>query len=169
IAVGADSAEPSDGVIADYLKLICPTPVAKTDFIGRGGDAGGKADFQGCSDFNPLIILSKQENKDLSKEQRNLENASDRRVVVFLFRASLKVNPALWPCPRSTESSTGCKARFFSDGERRRSPGQVRRVRKQPQANDPDETVAEDTFACRLYDRIAQLSPCERILREYQL
>jgi len=29
--------------------------------------------------------------------------------------------------------------------------------------------VAEDTFACRLYDRIAQLSPCERILREYQL
>ena len=60
-----------------------------------------------------------------------------------------------WPCPRATEGTEACKKRFWSDGERRRSPTEVRRELRQ----------TEDTFASRFYDGLTTRSPCDRIYR----
>jgi hypothetical protein len=70
-----------------------------------------------------------------------------------MFRKGSQVLPSKWPCPTFKEGPAGCKKRFFSDGQTRRSthtPGADRRF---------DDT--HDTFACRFYQRISGASPCE--------
>jgi hypothetical protein len=168
-ALGEGPGRPASAVIPDYLAFVCPNPVTPADFLGQGTDTGGKAALQGCSEFNLLKILSKSENKTFSKSTRDSENLPNRRVVVFLFRPGTIVNPALWPCPRSTEGTAGCRLRFFPDAKQRLAPGDIRREHKEPQPNVDDPTVALDTFACRFYDRVAHTSPCEKLLRTYQL
>jgi hypothetical protein len=49
------------------------------------------------------------------------------------------------------EGVAACKARFWSDGEARRNPGDTQRRYED----------THDTFACRFYDRLAMRSPCE--------
>jgi len=75
------------------------------DFLARQQDSLGKGDFQGCSEFNPLLIFSQQKNNefdaDKDKSKRNLENAPNRRVLVLLFRPGSKVLSSKWPCPRA--------------------------------------------------------------------
>ena len=143
-----------------YMDSLCGPDfvVAREDFLGGGVDPGGKADYQGCSEFNPLILLSIQENQELSqpqnKSKRNEENAPNRRVMIFLFRPGRRVIPGRWPCPRAKEGDAGCRKRFFVEGEWRRSPGPVRREFKE----------TGDTFACRFYNRFAANSPCEHPL-----
>jgi hypothetical protein len=137
-----------------YMAAICPFQLEKSDFLG-GGTASGKADYQGCSDFNPLVLLAKPEEAKMTKLQRNAENQPNRRVVIYLFRPDYPpIDASSWPCPRAEEGAAGCHVRFFADAARRRTQGDTRR------------TFAEstDTFACRFYDRIAHDSPCERIL-----
>jgi hypothetical protein len=131
-----------------------PNKLEKTDFLGKGQDLEGKADFQGCSEFNPILLFSKQEKQQLEQNhvKRNQENAPNRRVVVFLFRPGIELDPQKWPCPRASEGSAGCRKRFFTDGEQKRSNGDARRT------FDEDG----DTFACRFYQRLSDRSPCER-------
>ena len=136
-----------------------------SDFLGQGADKGGKADFQGCSEFNPLIIFSQEEQdvfetaeqqKDtVTLAKRNKENAKNRRVMVLIFRKGSKVEPARWPCPRWNEGVDGCKKRFFSDGEKRRSS-------RLPDTDRAFEKT-RDTFACRFYQRLSDSSPCEQV------
>ncbi len=168
-ALGRPSGPSAAALTPDYLRLLNPTPVTKADFLGRGADPGGKADYQGCGEFNPLIILSKQDGTKLTKAQRDAANAPDRRVVVFLFSALRTINPDLWPCPRASEGPGQCRKRFFANAATRLAAGAVRREHKEPQPGVSDPTVADDTFACRFYQRIAGPSPCEKILRMYQL
>lgn len=137
----------------------------KKDFLGRGADAGGKADFQGCSEFNPLLIFSDERQRVFSSAEhdqdarvlaeRNRGNALNRRVMILIFRKGSKVDVARWPCPRASEGVAGCKKRFFSDGESRRS----RRL------SDEDRTfdATGDTFACRFYQRVSDSTPCEQV------
>ena len=137
-----------------YMSLLCPDALEKSDFLGQGGDAKGKADFQGCSEFNPVLLLSKTENAALSKAQRNQENTPNRRVIIFMFRVGMKVDPSRWPCPTALAGPADCRKRFFGPpktGELRRTPGTARR----------EFADTPDTFACRFYDRVARLSPCE--------
>lgn len=143
-----------------YMDAICPITLdPKQDFLGRGQDPDGKADYQGCGEFNPLMLFSKKEEEKYSKpenrEERNSENTLNRRVMVFLFRPGTKVNPERWPCPRAKESGAGCRKRFWSDGERRRTE------RLPDQRREYKDT--KDTFACRFYDRLASSSPCEGV------
>jgi len=168
-ALGEAPGRSAAALIPDYLAFLNPDPVPKSDFLGRGADPGGKADVQGCGEFNPLIILSKPDAKTQTKAQRDASNTPDRRVVVFLFNPLRPVNPALWPCPRATEGPAGCRKRFFPDAARRLAATEQRREHKVPQPGDDDPTVAGDTFACRFYQRIAGPSPCEKLLRSYQL
>ena len=135
------------------MKMLSAEPLKKTDFLGRGA-AGGKADYQGCSDFNPLLLLSKDENKSLSKTKWRLLNQPNRRVVLFLFSATRKIDPSQWPCPLATEGTAGCRKRFFSDAEKRRAPGGERR----------EFGKTQDTYACRFYQFFAESSPCERLM-----
>jgi hypothetical protein len=132
-----------------------PWKVDPTEFLGGGKDPGGKADYQGCSEFNPVLRFSSADEQALSapgrKDERNRRNASNRRVLVFLWPPGLKVDPAGWPCPRVKESSAGCKAQFWPDGDARRNPTE----RQREYAKD------HNTFACRWYDGMARESPCE--------
>lgn len=127
------------------------------DFLARGQDPHGQGDYQGCGEFNPLLLFSQQDSDDFDaakdKTARNFANAPNRRVMVLLFRPGSSVNPDKWPCPRTKEGTAGCIKRFWSDGQSRRQ----RRL--------PDETrkfiKSQDTFACRFYQRLTNSSPCE--------
>lgn len=128
-----------------------------SDFLAQGADPDGKGDYQGCGEFNPVLIFSTAEENEFSKpgkqKARNAANSPNRRVVIFLFRPNSVVTPGKWPCPLATEGVDGCKKRFWSNGDTRRTAtGQHR-----------EYPVTHDTFACRFYDRIAFQSPCETV------
>jgi hypothetical protein len=131
--------------------------ITKADFLAQGADSGGKGDYQGCGEFNPVLIFSQADDNRYSnasdKTERDDANAPNRRVSALLFRPGTQVLPARWPCPRANESAAGCRKRFWSDSQQRVTPGAVKRQWE----------VTKDTFACRFYDRIAGDSPCERV------
>lgn len=151
-----------------YMDEICAAPnesgklapftLEPGDFLAQGADAGGKGDYQGCGEFNPIRVFSKAETNAFAdakkKDERDEANAPNRRVLIFLFRPGVHIKPDAWPCPRVKESAAGCRQRFWSDGEKRRSAQAERR--------EYDQT--HDTFACRFYDRLSNHSPCERIV-----
>ena len=163
-----------------YMAALCKQPDGtvfkldkEKDFLGEGKGTKGKAAFQGCSEFNPSILLSEDENKEFEKNKedgkklRNEANSANRRVVLYFFPPGLRIDPQKWPCPRADEGSGGCKKRFWSNHDERRKPAKdVRRI----YGRDPDNHLAEgthDTFACRFYDRLARRSPCEAGFREW--
>ena len=105
-----------------------------------------------------MLIFSEQENRAFEqvedKMPRNAANAPNRRVIALLFRPGTRVDSDKWPCPRAKEGTAGCRKRFWSDGE-------SRRTRRLPAA-DREYKQFRDTFACRFYDRIANNSPCDQ-------
>lgn len=146
-------------LFADYMDKLCgpELKLTKKNFLAQGNDAGGKGDYQGCSEFNPVLIFSQQDQQrfeqDQDKTERNEKNAPNRRVLVLLFRKGSKVSPYTWPCPSVKGGIAGCKARFWSDGEQRHSTRLPDRPRKYEES--------KNTFACRFYDRMSIRSPCE--------
>ncbi len=155
--VGASPGTPRASLFEAYMNKLCPAKLSKEDFLARGTDPKGKGDFQGCGEFNPLVVLSQDEVNTLPTAQRNELNQRNRRVVIYLFAPGTKVKSALWPCPNADEPGDGCKKRFFASpkGDDRRKSGKERREHAQLQ------DTPEDTFACRFYDRIGHLSACE--------
>lgn len=145
----------------DYMDALCPLTLAASDFLGRGADPGGKADFQGCGELNPALVSSQAEAQALQKDPaaRRAQDAPNRRVMVFLFRPGTHVDPTRWPCPRAGEGLADCKRRLWSDGEARRAPGATRRT----------FGGSRDTFACRFYHRLSDRSPCEGVLPALRL
>jgi OmpA family len=139
-------------IFEGYMQKLSAAKLVKTDFLGHGADPDGVGDLQGCSDFNPLLLLSRNENNALAHPARNQANQPNRRVVIFLMCPGRKINIKRWPCPSWSAPSAGCKKRFFSDGEKRRAPAADERR---------EFAKTHDTFACRFYDRVARLSPCE--------
>jgi outer membrane protein OmpA-like peptidoglycan-associated protein len=145
-----------------YMDAICvdaaaaPFQLQKSDFLTQGADPKGKGDYQGCSEFNPVVMFSQSEAKAFEPQakhaQRNAENAPNRRVMVLLFRPGSVVTPDRWPCPRATEGTAACKKRFWSDAD----------TRRQFQAERRTFEDTKDTFACRFYHRLTLVSPCER-------
>jgi hypothetical protein len=140
-----------------YMAFLFPDKLPKTGFLAQGADTGGKGDVQGCSEFNPIRSFSIAENENFKKPEnkaaRDADNEVNRRVMVLLFRPGTSVPPQKWPCPRTSEGTAACKKRFWSDGETRRSPQQMRR----------EFETTKNTFACRFYHRLAAGSPCEVI------
>ncbi len=139
-----------DASIKSYMDELCPDfKLQKTDFLG---DGNGECAFQGCSEFNPVLMFSKKEwnafKKPENKKKRDEENQPNRRVVIYLFEPGTKVDPKLWPCPEEPEIQ-GCKDRFWLDKEDRRAFKETRRT--------------DHTYACRFYERMAHLSPCESV------
>jgi hypothetical protein len=160
-------------LIQAYLQKLCPPELqlSKTDFLGRGADSAHKGDLQGCGEFNPLLLFSKEdkdafdqaargdrnkpENKDLLIK-RNASNAPNRRVLVLFFRKGSRIDPAKWPCPSVTDGTAKCIKRFWFDGEDRRSRHDLGAERK--------FLDTRDTFACRFFQRISDQSPCEQLV-----
>lgn len=170
---GLPAGTPRDTLYKTYMDHLCtvrdgsgqPVPDAsggatvleftKDDFLARGAGKDLKGDVQGCGEFNPLMVFSKDEkaffDKPENRAERNVQNQVNRRVMVLLFRPGSLVDPAKWPCPTADEGVGKCLARFHSDGEKRRSNQAAHREFKD----------TKDTFACRFYDRISNSSPCE--------
>jgi hypothetical protein len=127
------------------------------DFLAQGADPQGKGDFQGCGEFNPSMVFSKEEDAEFKKPARKSErdeaNSVNRRVVVLLFRPGSVVPAQKWPCPRANEGIGGCQKRFWSDSE----------VRRNPQAERREFLNTKDTFGCRFYHRMTVRSPCEGV------
>ena len=141
-----------------YMDLLCGPGLAlekEENFLARNRDAKGKGDYQGCGEFNPILMFSREEHdryeRDQDKTERDAENAPNRRVIILLFPAGRKVDPALWPCSRATEGPSGCQKRFFADAAQRREFTSRRRAFAE----------TRDTFACRFYYLLASDSPCE--------
>jgi hypothetical protein len=148
-------------LFAKYMEFLHPAVLRKEDFLAKGADPDGKGDFQGCSEFNPTMLFSDQEEVEFQNSEnlagRNEENGVNRRVMVLLFRKESAVPPGKWPCPRTNEGVAACKKRFWSDGEQRRSA-------KLPDQRRLFETT-KDTFGCRFYHRLTIASPCEGPVR----
>jgi hypothetical protein len=158
-----------------YMDAICTDDDSKdfrlkpTDFLAKGSGRDGKGDYQGCSEFNPLMLFSKTEKARLDRkenhEARNKENQVNRRIMILLFRAGSRVDPARWPCPSVKEGISGCKKRFFSDGDVRRANRDKRSTQEETE-HDPD---TKGIFACRFYERITKRSPCNLITKDFQI
>lgn len=146
-----------------YMDLLCVDKdgnsftLDPTDaFLGRNPpDSTGKGDFQGCGEFNPILLFAKEDLKrfdnDSDPAPRNRANAPNRRIMTLLFRPTVKISATSWPCPLATEGVGGCRKRFWSNGEDRRTNTKDQR--------EFQETA--DTFACRFYHRLVSKSPCE--------
>ncbi len=153
-----------------YLQaLSAPGPVlTKHDFLARGTDADRRGDFQGCSEFNPVLLFSQEREQKFDEDKargrtadRNSANAVNRRVLGLLYRKGTVIDPAAWPCPRAASGIAGCKQRFWADGEARRGTHLSGKDRKYHETRN--------TFACRFYQRMAGSSPCEsRTMRQFQ-
>jgi hypothetical protein len=160
-------------IFAAYMDFLCADSTGKPfqlsatdDFLARNQGKNFKGDLQGCGEFNPSLLFSKSEERSFkSKEERNAQNRPNRRVVVYLFKPGTSIDPEKWPCPAfredGKEAAKKCVARFWKDGNDRRSR----------QEEDARRTFreSEDTFACRFYQGFAARSPCEGIVHLWVL
>jgi hypothetical protein len=167
---GLPARTPDGKLIRQYMENICPPDLTltKQDFLAHGADAHGKGDYQGCSEFNPMLIFSQEKQAQFDQAEqrndseqmldRNEQNEINRRVMVLMFRKGSRVDPHQWPCPRASEGVAGCIKRFWSNGETRRST-------HLPNHIDRNFNDKKDTFACRFYQRISDQSPCHGAVR----
>lgn len=153
------------------------------DFLGRGKQ---RATLQGCSKFNPQLLLRKADQdrfdkdpKGAFKEERDGKNEPNRRVVIYFFARGTVIDPDLWPCPTAQMGPSRCEQRLWSDARDRRGKLFVEHPRRfgrsvRPEArvlDPPNPALAEKlgreemTFGCRFYHGMALHSPCERDLR----
>ncbi|MEP7282094.1 MAG: OmpA family protein [Rubrivivax sp.] len=188
----------------EYMDAICHDAdgnpfvlVADRDFIARDQGTQHKGDVQGCGEFNPIFLLSKEEDDRLNADKelhaaRNARYARDRRVVAFVFRHGTHIDPTKWPCPVAqvqVEASAGvlaaCKLRFWSDAKTRLAPAEDERVfGKAMELAEPDDDgdfevddkghvllrevgTTGNTMGCRFYHGFAVYSPCEAKLKEW--
>jgi hypothetical protein len=166
---GKPPGAPRTELFQAYMDAIChradgsPFSVEPSSFLGKGLDPGGKADYQGCSEFNPILRFSTATEQELAPQQRHserdLRNAPNRRVLVFMFPAGMHAPAADWPCPRVSEGSGGCRAQFWPDGDHRRAAQERERTYE----------ADKDTFACAFYDRMARRSPCEVVRKTLRI
>jgi hypothetical protein len=142
-----------------YMDMLCCSRLElnkEENFLAKHNDDKGKGDYQGCGEFNPVLMFSREEHERYQqaqdKTERNNENSSNRRVLILLFPPGRHIDPDLWPCPRATEGPADCHKRFFADADKRRSF----------QAERREFENTQDTFACRFYQLLTDNSPCDR-------
>jgi outer membrane protein OmpA-like peptidoglycan-associated protein len=143
----------------DYMDFLCKHEnpagdllVAPSNFLGKGADANGKADFQGCGEHNPLLLLSTDDENTLTREERAELNGANRRVTVLLFKPGTVIDLGFWPCPTADQGPAGCQLRFFQDHEQRKKPHATEQRRFD---------TGGETFRCRFYESMSTRSPCE--------
>lgn len=162
-------------LFAEYMDFLCvddkgkPYQVTKDDFLGKGAKHGA---LQGCSEFNPRLVLAKSEEDGFTKdrvngkEDRAVANQDNRRAIIYFFEKDTVIDPAKWPCPRASDPDriSKCIAHFWSDGNDRKGlllADKRRRFGKQVRNRTERIAQKEKTFACRFYHGLAMHSPCE--------
>lgn len=111
----------TQAAIRSYMDELCgELTLEDSDFLGNGTFA-----FQGCSEFNPLRMMSssmkERFEKDGLKRERDLENRPNRRTVGYLFSAGTRIEEATWPCPSAADGVAACKEQFWPDADQRRT------------------------------------------------
>lgn len=176
-------------LFSEYMNAICHFPegdsfvLERTDFIAKGSAGKSlKGDVQGCSEFNPIFLLSKPAEDLAAKDPvlaqvRNDLYVVDRRVVIFAFQYGTEIDPKAWPCPAARDGFSGCTIRFWSDHQKRRSEtdddrnfGDNMSYLNVDDANNLVVTPIEqtgNTMKCRFYHGFAVNSPCEAKLKEW--
>jgi hypothetical protein len=138
-------------------------------FIAKHRDrATLKGDVQGCGEFNPLSLPTKEDqdrwdkakDDDTVREERNAAFAGSRRVTVYVFRHGTEIDPRRWPCPPSDIGVADCQKRFWADD--------AHRVRREPGFERKFED-SRDTMRCRFYHAFAVYSPCEAGVRRWRV
>ena len=61
IADGVPGPQTRKALYRAYMDAICSVTLDKKEFLGQGKDPDGKADLQGCSEFNPVLLFSQSE------------------------------------------------------------------------------------------------------------
>jgi len=160
-ANGQAGAATRKALFGAYMDWLCtpgggtPFRMQAADFLGGAGAATGdlpKMSLQSCSRFNPVVLLTQAEmNGAAGTAKRDADDASNRRVILFLFAKGTTVDAGQWPCPKVKEGFSACTKAFWSDGDKRRQNGAKERLYRE----------TRDTMACRFYDRFARRSPCE--------
>jgi hypothetical protein len=170
-------------LFAEYMDFLCsdangkPFRLTKADFLGEGAAHGA---FQGCSEFNPRLVLAKSEedgfkaDKVNGKDDRATANFDNRRAIIYFFEKGSKIDPAKWPCPRAQDKDriSKCIAHFWSDGNDRKGTlldDKRRRFGKAVRNRTERIAQIEKTFACRFYHGLALHSPCEGDLQMWVL
>jgi len=168
-------------LFAEYMDFLCvdkdgkPYQLTKANFLGEGAKHGA---FQGCSEFNPRLVLANVEEKRFKedsvngKDFRAAANFDNRRAIIFFFEKDTKIDPAKWPCPLASEGIGKCVSHFWSDGnDRKNKLIEDKRRRFGKAVRNHTERIAqiEKTFACRFYHGLAQHSPCEGDLQMWVL
>lgn len=147
-------------LFASYMAFLADgiPPVPRAQFLAQGKDAGGKGDYQGCGEFNPVLresaALAERFKDGRFRSGRTAFHQANRRVVVLFFAPGSEADPEKWHCPRvgGDASAAACKRRFFTDHEQRATPSESTRTFE----------GSLDTFRCRFYQRLSGASPCER-------
>jgi len=178
---GVNDATLRKAIFMEYMQKLCvdangtPYALSRNDFLGEGGKRGA---FQGCSEFNPQLILAKAEadmykkDKQFGRRLRHQANRDNRRVMIFFFEKGTRIDPDKWPCPRAEEGLEKCKSHLWSDEDARRNTQyDMRRRRFGKQVRNETDRMSrpEMTFGCRFYHGIAQRSPCERDLQMFAI
>jgi OmpA family/Putative peptidoglycan binding domain len=170
-------------LFAEYMDFLCsdangkPYQLAKSDFLGEGARHGA---FQGCSEFNPRLVLAKVEEDAFKsdtvngKADRATANFDNRRCIIYFFEKGSRIDPAKWPCPRASDQDriSKCIAHFWSDGNDRKGKlldDKRRRFGKAVRNRTERIAQLEKTFACRFYHGLALHSPCEGDLQMWVL
>ncbi|HEX7420080.1 MAG TPA: peptidoglycan-binding domain-containing protein, partial [Thermoanaerobaculia bacterium] len=170
-------------LFAEYMDFLCsdvngkPFQLTKADFLGEGATHGA---FQGCSEFNPRLVLAQSEedgfkaDKVNGKDDRATANFDNRRAIIYFFEKGSKIDPKKWPCPRASDPDkvSKCIAHFWSDGNDRKGlllADKRRRFGKAVRNRTERIAQVEKTFACRFYHGLALHSPCEGDLQMWVL
>lgn len=170
--IANDSGQRQD-LFLKYMNAVCgDLKLDKSkDFLAQGAGSDLKGDVQGCSRFNPLRLFSAedearfkqafaQNNQPVLRDQRDVGNSINRRVMILVYRKGSQVLPAKWPCPTYKQGPADCRKRFFPDGDTLRST-------HLPGVANEFET-SKNTFACRFYQRISDGSPCHTVVPSVQ-
>lgn len=164
--------EDTEAAVKSYIETLWDGPeLTKENFLGKDGD--GKCAYQGCGEFNPLRIFSKEQNDyykkhEEYKKERNEENQINRRVVVLLFKKGTQIDSENWPCYYEKGKPYPCNKYFRSDSDDRREfqkDGRQHTSDKENLGEIQGEKwkykLTNDTFACCKYSKFVHYSPCE--------
>ena len=111
-----------------YMDALCGPDLVldkTSDFLARNQDAGGKGDFQGCSEFNPLLLFSQDESAELRGRVRQDGAQSGKRSQPARDDSALRRRPAGKPQRVAVSASQRRRGRLQETVlSRRRCPPQ---------------------------------------------
>ena len=139
----------TENQLKSYLDSFTSLKLTKEDFIGEKGEYA----YQGCSEFNPVLVLSLKEYAEYNATGDipglHFENQVNRRVLGFMFLPDIDTKKNKWPCPKAPDTGK-CMINFHGSAANRLITG-----------NHKEFKNSDKTFSCEFYTDLAENLPCE--------